>query len=157
LLLLCRLPVLAAQVPDWLTVDSVGSTVTLDLEVTPPSEAPSARIAGYREGEVQVVVPRGWTVRWTWHSADSTTPHSLVLMAEREKIPTEGGRPAFSNAMTRMVTAGLPAGQTDQTSFVAEEAGWFWLLCGVPGHALQGEWIGLKVDPEARTAGVKLK
>jgi hypothetical protein len=31
------------------------------------------------------------------------------------------------------------------------------MLCGVPGHALGGEYIGLRVDPEATTAGAKLK
>jgi hypothetical protein len=144
-----------SQRPAWLTVDSAGQTVTLDLEVTRSAGEGSARIAGHREGGVQVVVPLGWTVRWNWHSADSTAPHSLVVMAEREKIPTEGGRPAFTNAMTRMVTAGLRPGQTDQTTFVADEPGWYWLLCGVPGHALEGEWIGLKVDPEAKTASIK--
>jgi hypothetical protein len=146
-----------AQLPEWLAVDSAESTVTLELAVTPADGAPSAHIAGHREGEAQVVVPLGWTVRWNWHSADSTAPHSLVVMAEREKIPTEGGRAVFTNAMTRMVTAGLHPGQADQTSFVADQAGWYWLLCGVPGHALAGEWIGLKVDPEARTGFVKLK
>jgi hypothetical protein len=67
---------------------------------------------------------------------------SLVLMAEREKLPLQGDRPALQNAMTRMVTAGLKAGQTDVTTFTADEAGWYWLLCGVPGHAISGEWIG---------------
>jgi hypothetical protein len=76
-------------------------------------------------------------------------------MAEREKIPTEGGRPVFTNAMTRMLTEGLPAGQPDRTTFEVDQPGWYWLLCGVPGHALEGEWIGLKVDPEAKTAGIK--
>ena len=51
-----------------------------------------------------------------------------------------------------MVTAGLPAGQGDQTTFTAEQAGWYWLLCGVPGHAIEGEYLGLRVDPEAKTA-----
>ena len=78
-------------------------------------------------------------------------------MAEREKLPTEGGRPAFTNAMSRGLTAGLAVGQSDRTTFEAEEPGWFWLLCGVPGHAIAGEWIGLRVDPEARTASVKEK
>jgi uncharacterized cupredoxin-like copper-binding protein len=145
------------QVPGWLAVDSAQSTVTLDLAVTPAGDAPSAKIAGYREGAAQVVVPLGWTVRWQWHSADSSATHSLVVMAEREKLPAEGGRAAFTNAMTRSVTAGLRPGQADETTFLADQAGWYWLLCGVPGHALVGEWIGLKVDPEARTAGVKLK
>jgi hypothetical protein len=140
--------------PAWLQVDSAGHTVTLALEVTSPPGSPSALINGYRAGEVQVTVPLGWTVKWDWRSADSTAPHSLVVMAEREKIPLEGGRPAFSNAMTRMVTAGLRPGENDRTTFVAEEAGWYWLLCGVPAHALKGEWISLKVDRDATVPSV---
>ena len=142
--------------PPWLVADSAGRAVTLTLQTTRGAEG-SALINGRRNGGVQVVVPLGWTVRWDWHSADSTAPHSLVLMAEREKLPAEGGQPAFDNAMTRMVTAGLPAGQEDRTTFSADQAGWYWLLCGVPGHALAGEFIGLRVDPEAKTASVKAR
>jgi hypothetical protein len=162
-LLLARTPILPAQSdagPEpaaWVVADTVARTVTIALEVTAPAGSPSALINGYREGGVQVVVPLRWTVTWDWRSADSAAKHSLVVMAEREKIPTEGGRPAFLNAMSRELTAGLPPGQPDRTTFEAEEAGWFWLLCGVPGHAIAGEWIGLRVDPEARTAGIKKK
>jgi hypothetical protein len=143
--------------PSWLAIDSVTKTAGLSLEVTRPSDAPSALINGYRNGEARIVVPVGWTVKWNWRNADTASPHSLVVMVQREKIPLEGGRPAFSNAMTRMVTEGLPPGQTDQTTFVAEEAGWYWLMCGVPGHALAGEWIELRVDPDAKLPGVKVK
>ena len=136
----------------WLTVDSAGQTATLSLETTAGGSAASALINGYRAGGARIVVPLGWTVKWNWRNADSTASHSLVVMIQREKIPLEGGRPAFSNAMTRMVTDGLVAGQTDQTTFVAEEAGWYWLLCGVPDHALHGEWLELRVDPETKTA-----
>jgi len=31
------------------------------------------------------------------------------------------------------------------------------MLDGVPGHAIKGEYIGLRVDPEARTARVVVK
>jgi len=146
----------AAQTP-WVVPDSATKTVTLELAVSPAGDAPSARIAGFREGGAQVVVPLGWTVRWNWYSEDTGAPHSLVVMAEREKLPTEGGRPAFTNAMSREVTTGLPAGEKDQTTFLADQTGWYWLLCGVPGHALAGEWIGLKVDGEATTTSVKTK
>ena len=146
----------AAQTP-WVVPDSATKTVTLELAVTPAGDAPSARIAGFREGGAQVVVPLGWTVRWNWHSEDPGAPHSLVVMAEREKLPTEGGRPAFTNAMSREVTAGLPAGEKDQTTFLADQTGWYWLLCGVPGTRSAGEWIGLKVDGEATTTSVKTK
>ena len=153
---LCWVPAAAAQ-NSWVTADSAGKSVTLELAVTPKADAPSARIAGYREGAAQVVVPLNWTVRWNWHSEDRGAPHSLVVMVEREKLPAEGGRPAFTNAESRDLLAGLPAGQKDQTTFVADQTGWYWMLCGVPGHALAGEWIGLKVDAEATTASVKTK
>ena len=148
-------PALRAQAspsssPAWLVADSTAKAVTLTLEVTAPPGAASALINGYRGGEVQIVVPLNWTVTWHWQSSDSTAPHSLVLMAEREKLPLEGGRPALDNAMTRLVTAGLKPGQKDVTTFVADQAGWYWLLCGVPGHALAGEWVGVRVDPDAR-------
>jgi hypothetical protein len=148
----------AAAAPEpvpWLKADSAGRQATIALQVTAPAGSPSALLNGYREGGVQVVVPLRWTVNWDWHSADSAAKHSLVVMVEREKLPTEGGSPAFTNAMSRSVTTGLPAGQVDHTTFQADQPGWYWLLCGVPGHALVGEWIGLRVDPEAAIAGVK--
>jgi hypothetical protein len=150
-------PAVAQGLPPWVAADSAARTVTLTLEMTKVAGEPSARIAGYREGGVQVVVPLGWTVAWDWRNADSTAPHSLVVMQEREKLPTEGGRPLFTNAMTKSLTDGLAAGQTDQTTFEADQVGWYWLLCGVPSHALQGEWLSLKVDGEAKTASVAVK
>ena len=141
----------------WLQVDSAGSTASLDLLVTRKPGAPLALINGYRSGEARIIIPVGWTVKWKWQSTDSTAPHSLVVMVQREKIPLEGGRASFSNAMTRMVTEGLRPGQTDQSTFEAEEAGWYWMMCGVPGHALEGEWLELRVDPEVKTARVEIK
>jgi hypothetical protein len=147
----------ASKTPVWLVADTAGRTVTIALQVTPAKGGGPALLNGRHNGALQIVVPLGWTVQWDWRSADSTSPHSLVVMAEREKLPMEGGREAFTNAMTRAVTAGLPAGQVDRTTFTADEAGWYWLLCGVPGHAIAGEYLGLRVDPEAKTASVKEK
>lgn len=146
----------AVAPPAWLVADDAAKTVTIALQVTRGDDG-AALINGHRKGELQIVVPLNWTVQWDWRNADSTAAHSLVVMVEREKLPTEGRRPAFTNAMTRMVAEGLPAGQGDRTTFTAEEAGWYWLMCGVPAHALAGEYLGLRVDPDARTASVKAK
>lgn len=150
-------PAVPAQASPWLVSDSAGQAVTIALQVTPAPDGGAALINGRRNGGLQVVVPLNWMVQWDWRSADSTAAHSLVVMVEREKLPTEGGRAAFTNAMTRMVTAGLRPGQGDRTTFTVDEAGWYWLLCGVPGHALAGEYIGLRVDPDASAAYVNLK
>jgi Sulfocyanin (SoxE) domain len=157
LLLLLATPPLEAQqpsVPGWVVVDPVAKTVSLNLLVTALPGSQSALMNGYRDGAIQIVVPLNWTVSWHWQSTDSTAQHSLVLVQEREKLPLQGDRPALQNAMTRMVTVGLKAGQADVTTFNADEAGWYWLICGVPGHAINGEWLGLRVDPGARTASV---
>jgi uncharacterized cupredoxin-like copper-binding protein len=146
-----------APLPPWIAQDEEARTVSLTLEVTAAADGGSGVLNGHHHGDIQVVVPLGWTVRWSWRNADSTQRHSLVLMVEREKLPTEGGRAAFDNAMSRLVTQGLGPGQKDETTFTAEEAGWYWLLCGVPGHALKGEWIGFKVDREAKRAGLVIK
>lgn len=144
----------ASAPPSWISVDSAARTVTLALEVNPGTDQGSATIAGFQRGGIQIVVPLGWTVKWNWLNADSIASHSLVLMAEREKLPAEGGRPPLDNALSRNVTTGLKPGQKDQTTFLADQAGWYWLLCGVPGHALAGEWIGLKIDPEIKVPRV---
>jgi hypothetical protein len=138
-----------AQLPAWMAVDSAGKAVTLSFEALPGGPEGIATLSGNHHGNVQVVVPVNWTVNWTWVNRDSTQNHSLVVMAEREKLPMEGGRSALDNAMSRAVTAGLKAGQRDVTTFLADQAGWYWILCGVPSHAIRGEWIGLKVDREA--------
>jgi hypothetical protein len=43
------------------------------------------------------------------------------------------------------------------TRFEADQVGWYWLLCGVPNHALKGEWIGFKVDAEAAAPSLVVK
>jgi Sulfocyanin (SoxE) domain len=149
-----RLP---AQLPAWITVDSAARSVSLSLEAIPGGPGGSVTIGGHHHGDIQLVVPLNWTVKWTWINRDSSASHSLVVMAEREKLPGEGGRPALDNAMSRAVTTGLKPGQRDVTTFVVDQAGWYWMLCGVPGHAIRGEWIGLKVDREATGVTVAMK
>jgi hypothetical protein len=146
-----------AELPVWIRAHPAGQVVDLELTATRPAGSASGLLNGEHNGGLQIVVPRGWTVRWTWVNADSSAHHSLVVMTEREKLPTEGGTAAFTNAMTRSLKGGLMPGAKDVTSFVAEDAGWFWMLCGVPGHAIAGEFIGLRIDPAATGVAVNRK
>jgi Sulfocyanin (SoxE) domain len=143
--------------PSWVVVDSVGRSVTLALEARAGGPDGIGTLNGHHHGDIQVVIPLNWTVHWTWINQDSSQNHSLVVMAEREKMPLEGGRPALDNAMSRAVSDGIKPGQKDVTTFVADQAGWYWMLCGVPGHAIRGEWIGLKVDRTAAMPSVVQK
>ena len=144
-----------SDLPAWIHPDPAAKVVVLDLTITRAPGAATALISGEHDGGIQVIVPRGWTIKWHWINQDSTASHSLVVVAEREKLPQQGGQAVFTNAMTRGVLPGLPVGRTDDTSFEAEDGGWFWVLCGVPGHAIAGEWIGLKIDPATTEVAVK--
>lgn len=147
--------------PSWIAVDSTSKLVTLTLEATADPAGGAARISGERDGSVQVVVPRGWTVEWRFRNLDATATHSLIVMAEREKLPAQGGQPAFENAMTKSLLKGLPRAADDRpqdvSRFEADQAGWYWMLDGVPGQALKGTYIGLKVDPAASGVSVVRK
>lgn len=147
----------AAPPPEWMAVDAAARTVRLTLDARPDGPDGITTLNGLHHGSAQLVVPLNWTVQWTWVNRDSARSHSLVVLAEREKLPQEGGRPALENAVSRAVVAGLKPGQRDVTTFVADQAGWYWLLCGVPSHAIRGEWIGFKVDREAAAPALVLK
>ena len=155
--LLWRGALAAQDLPGWIAVDTAGRTVSLTLEAEAGGPGGIATLNSLHHGGAQLVVPLNWTVKWAWLNRDSVQSHSLVLMAEREKLPQEGGRPALENAMSRAVLGGLKPGQRDVTTFVADQAGWYWLLCGVPSHAIRGEWIGFKVDREAAVPALMLR
>jgi uncharacterized cupredoxin-like copper-binding protein len=139
--------------PAWVTADSGARTVTLDLAAGRPPGGSGATINGAVGGRLQIVVPLGWTVKLEWRNDDSTA-HSFIVQQEREKLPERAGEPAFLYAYSRSPAAGLAPGRTDHTQFVVDQAGWYWILCGVPGHAIGGEYISLKVDGDA--AGVSV-
>ena len=65
-------------------------------------------------------------------------------------MPNSGGDPAIPRAYTNKVVEGLPQGATDVIRFTAPDSGNFRIICGVPGHALGGMWIWLKIDPAAK-------
>src|SRR5690348_11782693 len=76
-------PAPADSAPAWLVADPAAKTATLALQVTHGPDG-AALLNGHRQGELQIVVPLGWTVQWAWRNADSTSAHSLVVMVERE-------------------------------------------------------------------------
>ena len=91
-----------------------------------------------------------------WRNDDSTA-HSFIVQQEREKLPERAGEPAFLYAYSRTPVAGIAPGRSDHTQFVVDQAGWYWILCGVPGHAIGGEYLSLKVDRDATQVSVVMK
>ena len=104
---------------------------------------------GYTNGGATLTVPSGSTNVVNFEQNDGT-PHSAEVGPGTGPVPNSGGDPAIPRAYTNKVIEGLPQGAKDVMRFTAPDTGTFRIICGVPGHALSGMWIWLKVDPAAK-------
>ena len=104
---------------------------------------------GYTNGRATLTVPAKSNVVINF-SQDDGTPHSAIIIEDKEPMPTEADQPAIPRAYTNKALEGLPQGATDVMKFTAPDSGSYRIFCGVPGHGLSGMWIRFKVDPAAK-------
>lgn len=128
----------------WVAWDPATKTVTFRLVAGPFDWN------GYTSGGATLTVPSGSTNVFNFEQNDGT-PHSAEVSTGTGAVPNSGGDPAIPRAYTNKVVEGLPQGAKDVIRFTAPDTGTFRIICGVPGHALSGMWIWLKVDPAADT------
>ena len=134
----------------WYSYDAATNTVAFKLEAGAPGSSGPFNFNGYTNGAATLVVPAKSNVVMHFVNDDGT-PHSAELIADTDPMPSMGGDPAIPRAYTKDLTQGLSQGGTDVMAFTAPASGTFRIACGVPGHALSGMWIRMKVDPLART------
>ena len=104
---------------------------------------------GFTSGGGTLTVPAGSTNVWNFLQNDGT-PHSAEIASGTGPPPNSGGDPAIPRAYTNKVVEGMVQGATDVIRFTAPDSGSYRIICGVPGHALSGMWIWLKIDPAAK-------
>jgi len=104
----------------------------------------------FTNGGGTLTVPPGSTNVWNFLQNDGT-PHSGEVASGSGPLPNSGGDPAIPRAYTNKVVEGMAQGETDVIRFTAPDTGSYRIICGVPGHALSGMWIWLKIDPAAKT------
>jgi plastocyanin len=127
----------------YVQYDAKTRTVTFRLVAGP------FQFNGYGSGGATLTVPPGTANVWNFEQADGT-PHSAEVASGTGPVPNSGGDPAIPRAYTNKVVEGLVQGATDVIRFTAPDTGSYRIICGVPGHALSGMWIWLKVDPAAK-------
>lgn len=127
----------------YVTWDAATKTVTFRL-VAGPFE-----FNHFTSGGGTLTVPPGSTNVWNFLQNDGT-PHSAEVAAGTGPLPNSGGDPAIPRAYTNKVVEGMAQGETDVIRFTAPDTGSYRIICGVPGHALSGMWIWLKIAPAAK-------
>jgi plastocyanin len=133
----------AAADSEYVKWDPATKTVTFRL-VAGPFE-----FDHFTNGGGTLTVPAGSTNVWNFLQNDGT-PHSAEVASGTGPLPNSGGDPAIPRAYTNKVVEGMAQGETDVIRFTAPDTGSYRIICGVPGHALSGMWIWLKIDPAAK-------
>lgn len=134
-------------------VMTMGKNVTLDLEAGQGMVNNGLNFNGGYKSNKTFTVPLGSRVTVKFHNA-GMMPHSFVVTkggpapkdAEVEDAVFKG---AYGPAE---VEKGLKPGGTLSATFTANEAGSYYIVCGMPGHAPAGQYINLVVSGTAKTA-----
>ena len=148
-----RAPVVTQSIdPKWMTSDSTAKKVTFALTagLTPFNGA--LNFNGFRDGELTLVVPAGWTVVVNFTNNDGMLPHSAEVILDDGSTPLRPVGAAIQRAYTRDAETGVEAGGgKDVMRFTAAPAGNYRFYCAVPGHGASGMWVRLRVDAGVTT------
>jgi len=112
-------------------------------------------------GRMVVTAPLGDKVMVTYKN-NVAVFHDVDIIRYQTPLPSHSASPAFAGARSPLPQfkpgAPLPSsGKPVMFSFVADKAGTYMIICGVPGHALAGMWDTLVVSPTAKTASITFK
>lgn len=144
--------------PSWMKIDAEAKTVTLHIAAGWNGNNGALNFNGYYDGDAKVVIPVGWAVTVDFRNDDASLPHSLLVTKPytKKEMPESAGREevAISRAYTRNPREGISGGKTGGFRFKAKEAGNYYFLCGVTGHAQAGMWIHLSLSDAAKEPGI---
>ena len=132
-----------------------AQTVHVQLSAALGSNNGGMNFNGRSGGGATITIPLGWKARMHFVNLDAI-PHSAIIIANQQPLPTIPQTAAFGGAYTRDVTAGLFTDQADDLNFNALPSGTYILVCGVPGHGPSGMWIWLVVSPDAKAPAYEL-
>ena len=139
--------------PNWMTIDADAKKVEMDVVAGFNPNNNNWNFNGYYEGNMTVVVPKGWRVAIGFSNRDANFPHSLVVIADpggEDDLPPQAGREdvAISRAYSKSPIEGIFSNEQDTVAFTAAPAGDYLLYCGVPAHGLSGMWVYLTISAE---------
>ena len=136
---------------EFLAYDSRSKIVSLQLIAGYNGLNGSLNYNGATNGTHGIFVPVGWRIHVAVTNRDSDLQHSAIVVRELLPPPVEPSEPAFSGAALSQLSEGLHEAETSSLDFVADRAGHYMIVCGVPGHAQAGMWLKLSVTADIPT------
>jgi len=159
--LLALAPLAAAQT--YVTNQAAQKSAILAVVASSDNTNGGLNFNGGVRGNKTFVVPLGWKVELRFRN-NGMAPHSVIVLKDGP-LPSSitPALAAFSGAAGKNLTQGFGMGMSgtnanapdDILRFTANKAGKYIIACGVPGHAMAGQYIGLEISNTAKEASFK--
>lgn len=108
---------------------------------------------GSTRGRLVIYIPAGWNLEIKYINNDpSGLPHSVGIVANNTPTPKSTDPTKEGNLVTWAPDGklgvsgfkeGVGPGETTLMAATSIQRGVYWIVCGVPGHAISGMWIVL--------------
>ncbi len=132
-----------------LPYDSANKTVYVTLE----TRTANYDFNGSNKGKLVIYIPAGWNLVIRYINNDPNfLPHSVGIIANntatpRSPDPTKDGNLVAWAPDGKLgvpgYKEGIGSGETTLLTATSIQKGVYWIACGIPGHAISGQWIVL--------------
>lgn len=144
-----------ASAVSYVSSNAATKTATLTVDASQGAAGGGLNFNGAVKGAKSFTVPAGWNVVLNFKNMGSLAHSAAVVKGSTPPLNVTAKDLAFPGAATKMLMQGLATNTADTVKFKATTAGTYLIVCGVPGHALGGQYLGLKVVSGAKAATYK--
>jgi uncharacterized cupredoxin-like copper-binding protein len=155
LLIALALGVSSASAASYVTNTPATKTATIVIDAGMGTAGGGLNFNGEVKAAKSFTVPAGWNVVMQFKNMGSLPHSAIVVKGSTPPASVMESSAAFPGAYTKMVMQGLATGAAQNVKFKASTTGTYLIVCGVPGHALGGQYLGLKVVAGAKAASYK--
>ena len=141
-----------ASAASYVSSNAATKTATLTVDASQGTAGGGLNFNGAVKGAKSFTVPAGWNVVLNFKNLGTLAHSAAVVKGSTPPLNVTAKDLAVPGAETKMVMQGLAMNAADSAKFKATTAGTYLIVCGVPGHALGGQYLGLKVVAGAKAA-----
>lgn len=146
------LTISSASAASYVTSTAASKTATIVVDASQGNVGGGLNFNGVQKAAKSFTIPAGWNVVMRFKNLGPIGHSAVVVKGSTPPVSVTEKSAAFPGATTTMVMQGLGQNMTDTVKFKASTAGDYLIVCGVPGHALGGQYLGLKVVAGAKAA-----
>ena len=141
-----------ASAASYVTNNATTKTATIVVDASQGTAGGGLNFNGVVKGAKSFTIPAGWNVVMQYKNLGMLTHSAIVVKGTTPPVSVAEKDAAFPGAYSKMVMKGMPMNAASTAKFKASTAGSYLIVCGVPGHALGGQYLGLKVVAGAKAA-----